>query len=208
MYVPSSFAQTDAAEVATFVQAHSFATLVSMHDGEPFATHLPLLVENDGDDVVRLLGHVARANPQWKTADGQVVLAIFSGPHAYISPAWYQVKNAVPTWNYVSVHAYGILKLVESDERLLEIVRRTVQTYEAGRAAPWDMGSADAAFIEQLLKAIVGFEVEITRVEGKSKLSQNHDIPRRERVIDALKQQGEPDSIGIARLMQATLPAT
>jgi transcriptional regulator len=206
MYVPASFAVTDLAVLHDFIERHSFATLVS-HDGtEPFASHVPLLLDRDAGLHGRLVGHVARANPQWKHAGGQRVLAIFSGPHAYVSPTWYAAQNVVPTWNYVAVHAYGVLRLIEDRERLREIVRRTVAVYEASMPRPWSVEMPEAAFIDKLLEAIVGFEIEIDRIEGKWKLNQNHDAERRRRVVEALRASDNTDGLQIAGLMENTLP--
>ncbi len=201
MYVPASFAVTDLAVLHGFMERHSFATLVS-HDGtEPFASHVPLLLDRDAGPNGRLIGHVARANPQWKHAGGQRVLAIFSGPHAYVSPTWYAAQNVVPTWNYVAVHAYGVLRLIDDREGVREIVRRTVAVYEANMPRPWSVDAPEASFIDKLLAAIVGFEIDVDRIEGKWKLNQNHDVDRRRRVVEALRVQGSVDGVQIADLM-------
>lgn len=208
MYVPSSFAVTDLAVLHEFMERHSFATLVS-HDGtEPFASHVPLLLDRDAGPHGRLIGHVARANPQWKHAAGQRVLAIFSGPHAYISPTWYGAQNVVPTWNYVAVHVYGVLRLIDDIERLREIVRRTVAVYEATMPHPWSVDMPEEGFIDKLLEAIVGFEIDVDRIEGKWKLNQNHDAERRHRVVEALRANGSAQGLRIADLMAdpATAP--
>jgi transcriptional regulator len=162
---------------------------------------VPLLLDRDAGPNGRLIGHVARANPQWKHAGGQRVLAIFSGPHAYISPTWYAAQNVVPTWNYVAVHAYGVLQLIDDRERLREIVRRTVAVYEANMPQPWSVDAPETSFIDRLLDAIVGFEIDVDRIEGKWKLNQNHDAERRRRVVEALRAQGSVDGLQIADLM-------
>jgi transcriptional regulator len=201
MYVPASFAVTELAVLHDFIERHSFATLVS-HDGrEPFASHVPLLLDREAGPNGWLVGHVARANPQWKHAGGQRVLAIFNGPHAYISPTWYAAQNVVPTWNYVAVHAYGVLQLIDDRERLREIVRRTVAVYEANMPQPWSVDAPEASFVDKLLEAIVGFEIEVDRIEGKWKLNQNHDVQRRQRVVEALRAQGSAEGLQIADLM-------
>ena len=116
MYVPTAFAETDEGKLHEFMQAYSFGLLVSTHGGEPFATHLPFLLDRNAGPHGTLVGHMARANPHWHDLEGQTVLAVFSGPHAYISPTWYESENVVPTWNYVAVHAYGICRLVNDPE--------------------------------------------------------------------------------------------
>jgi transcriptional regulator len=204
MYIPPQFAETDPQKLHAFLAQQSFAMLVSHHDDAPIASHLPLLFDRTAGPQGRLLGHMARANTQWQTASGQRVLAIFHGPHAYISPTWYQAANVVPTWNYVAVHVTGKLRLIEDRDRLLEIIRRTVETYEAKQPQPWSLDLQDAEFIERLLALIVGFEIEIDRIEGKWKLNQNHDAERRQRVIHALEETGNRGGTQIAELMRST----
>ncbi|MCA9095382.1 MAG: FMN-binding negative transcriptional regulator, partial [Planctomycetaceae bacterium] len=184
MYLPETFVERDAAVLARVIREESFATLISQHAGAPFASHVPLLLEEgtrsaEGELRGRLIGHVARANPQWKSADGETVLAIFHGPHAYVSPTCYGQGDAVPTWNYIAVHVSGKLTIIEDRERLREIVARTVEYFEATREPRWSLEQASEEFIEKLLGGIVGFEIEIERVEGKFKLSQNQTEQRR-----------------------------
>jgi transcriptional regulator len=168
------------------------------------ASHLPILLDcRDGKPAV-LLGHMARANPQWKEAQGHQVLVIFQGPHAYVSPRFYAEPNTVPTWNYTAVHAYGDFQWIDESETR-ELLSRTVSEYEAGREAPWSMDESDPEFLEKLLLQIVGFRIEITRLEGKWKLNQNHSEARRERVIGELRKQTHPDSQQVADLMEQTL---
>lgn len=205
MYVPAAFAETDTARLHDFIEAHSFGLLVSTRDGAPFATHLPLLLERDAGPHGCLVGHVARANPHWQHLEGQDVLAIFSGPHAYVSPAWYEAENVVPTWNYVAVHAYGRCSLVEDVEGLTRILRASVATYEQASPRPWSLDS-ETEFFAKMVRGIVGFRLEIERLEGKWKLSQNHPAERRERVARALRQRGGADDEAIADLMERRMP--
>lgn len=204
MYVPPAFNEPDPTKLHDFIEQHSFATLVSQ-GGKPVASHLPLLLDRDNQSQGRLIGHMAKANVQWKDADGQPVLAVFHGPHAYISPTWYEAENVVPTWNYVAVHVYGTFRLDDSRGRRLEIVRRYVDFYEATLEPPWSLESADDDFIDKLLDAIVGFRIDIERIEGKWKLNQNLDPTRRARVIRALRDAGGEDRQRIADLMSETL---
>ena len=199
MYTPAAFAVTDLPKLHAAIESYSFAVLVSPGE-ELIASHLPLLLDRHGGPYGTLIGHMARANPQWQSAAGRRVTAIFSGPHAYISPTWYEAENVVPTWNYVAVHAHGTLELVEDRRALTEIVHRTVEVYERSMPRPWAFDSS-GEFAERLLEMIVGFRIEIERIEGKWKLSQNHAAERRERVSAALRQQGEPNSTAIADLM-------
>ena len=131
-------------------------------------------------------------------------MAVFSGPHAYVSPTWYEAEHVVPTWNYVAVHAYGRVRLVEDQPGLLDIVRRSVEVYERSMPRPWSLGESDT-FVERLLKQIVGFRIEIERIEGKWKLNQNHPVERREKVARALAERGDENSTAIATLMRQQL---
>ena len=204
MYVPPAFAESDLQTLHDFMEQHSFATVVSQGDIEPVASHLPLLIEREKGTMGRLVGHMAKANSHWTIADGEQVLVIFHGPHAYISPAWYEAKNTVPTWNYAAVHVYGSFRLDNSPEQRMEIVRKYVDAYEQPREQPWLLPNAEDDFIDRLLDMIVGFYIEIERIEGKWKLSQNHDPVRRRRVIEALKCGGSDNAREIAELMAKT----
>ncbi|QDU38349.1 Protease synthase and sporulation protein PAI 2 [Maioricimonas rarisocia] len=203
MYTPASFAVDDLPTHHDFIDHHGFATLISQSD-EPLASHLPFLLDRQAAPQGRLRSHMARANPQWKSADGSRVLVIFNGPHAYISPRWYAAENVVPTWNYVAVHVYGTLRLVDDGATVSRIVDETVARYEADSPQPWRY-AGDADFLDRLLQMIVGFEIDIDRIEGKWKLSQNHPVERREGVIRGLREIGDPAADDIARLMQETL---
>jgi transcriptional regulator len=199
VYIPASFAETDTTRLHEFIRRNSFAILTSHGEDGLIASHLPLILDADAGPCGHLLGHMARANPQWRDAQGEV-MAIFSGPHAYVSPSWYEEGGTVPTWNYVAIHAYGTLRIIEERDGLLDILRRSVSTYESPRPEPWAFDES-APHVETMLKAITGFRIEITRLEGKWKLSQNHTDERRQRVIRALEGRPDEDSQGIARMM-------
>ena len=203
MYIPAAFAEPDPATLRDFIRRHGFAALVTHGEGGLVASHLPLLLDADAGPQGVLLGHMARANPQWRSVAGQA-LAIFHGPHAYISPAWYEGRGTVPTWNYAAVHAYGDIHLVEDEGGLLDILRRSVAAYEGPRPEPWTFDESEP-HVEGLLRAIVGFRIEITRLEGKWKLSQNHPEERRRKVIRALAARADDDSRAIAGMMEETL---
>lgn len=202
MYTPSSFEETDLNKLHDFIEQHSFATLVSGSECDIHASHLPLLLDRDGGSHGRLVGHMARANPQWRDAATGSALSIFHGPHAYISPTWYQDKNVVPTWNYVAVHATGKLKIVDDRSGISEIVRRYVDVYEAGLPTPWSIDSADADFIDGLIDSVVGFEITIDRLEGKWKLNQNQDERRRRLAATELRKAVDDNSAAIATMME------
>jgi transcriptional regulator len=201
MYIPSHFAKNDGAMLHEAMERYSFATLISLGGDGLEASHLPLLVDRAAGGTGVLLGHMARANLQWKAAAGQEVLAIFAGPHAYISPQWYEAQQVVPTWNYVAVHAYGRLELIEDKAEVRQLLDRTVETYESGQPQPWRMNEP-AEFVQRLLKQIVAFRIPITRLEGKWKLNQNRPPDQRERVIAQLSRQGDENATQIADLMK------
>ena len=206
MYVPPHFAQTDPATLYDFIEAHSFGLLVSQVEGVPFASHLPFLLDRAAGPHGTLLGHMARANPHWRELAGQTALAVFAGPHAYVSPTWYEAEHVVPTWNYVAVHAYGRAAVVEDRSALLDIVRRGVTFYEAAMPRPWVLDDS-SPFVDWMLGRIVGFRIEVERLEGKWKLNQNHPAGRRKRVAEVLRERGSDDARAVAALMRAMLPA-
>ena len=191
MYIPKTFEVTDASTLHQFIETYSFGTLVTIAAEEPTATRLPMILDRATGKHGTLLGHVARANPQWRSFDGrQRCLAMFDGPHAYVSPSWYATSPAVPTWNYATVHVYGIARAIHDTERLSALVDRLVGIYEAGLSEPWP-GTMPADFRASMLKAIVGFEVEIERIEGKFKLGQ--DEPRKDAMSVAGKLADSED---------------
>lgn len=204
MYVPQAFQESDPATLHDLIERHSFGLLVSQHDGAPFATHLPFLLDRSSGPFGTLLGHVARANPQWQHSAGQSVLAVFSGPHAYISPTWYESQRVVPTWNYVAVHAYGRIEPVEDRDGLLAIVQRSVEVFERAMPRPWSLDETPT-FVDRLLAQIVGFRIPIERLEGKLKLNQNHPAERRAKVANALAARGDENAAAIADLMRRQL---
>ncbi|MBL8816182.1 MAG: FMN-binding negative transcriptional regulator [Planctomyces sp.] len=223
MYIPAQHRVTDRQELIQFIRTHSFATLItsgSGTDAPPEATHLPLLLVEDNstsDGGLRLTGHFARANPHWKHATAQPVRAIFHGPHAFISAAWYAERNVVPTWNYVAVHVVGRLTYIENPVELRELLDQMVQAYEHQRAEPhlegtpqttdrpWATETVTPEYLASMMNAIVGFSIEVQEIEGKWKLNQHHSEDRKIRTIASLRDRGMPDDLAIADLMEATL---
>lgn len=203
LYVPPHFREDDEAELVALIERHAFGTLVSASpEGALHVSHIPFAVRRE-EGRVRLLGHLARGNPQWEALEGaRDIVAIFEGPHAYVSPGWYQVHPSVPTWNYAVVHAHGKARLMDEAE-LHELVHELSTHYESGREKPWRMGDLPADFVSGMLRAIVGFELAVERLEGKFKLSQNRpaDHPR---VVAALEAAGEAE---LASLMRDHAPA-
>jgi transcriptional regulator len=184
MYRPGHFVETDPEVLLALMHEAPFATLIHGAGGELSADLLPLEVDRTPAGSWRLTGHVARANPLWKMADGQPVLVVFQGAQAYVSPSWYPGKQqhgkAVPTWNYAVVQAHGRLRAIEDRAWLHALVSRLTTRHEAGRAEPWHVTDAPADYVETMLRAIVGIEIDVTRIEGKFKLSQNR--PEEDRV--------------------------
>jgi transcriptional regulator len=192
MYIPQAFRVTDQQILHEFIERHSFATLISIVEGKPFATHLPLLFDRARSAQGALLGHVARANPQWRAFDGQQeALAMFQGPHAYVSPSWYATSPAVPTWNYTAVHVYGVPRVIDDEQAFSDLLDRLIAVYEAGMPQPWP-GILPADFRANLIKGIVGFVMDIERIEGKFKLSQNRSREDQRRVVERLGASTDP----------------
>jgi transcriptional regulator len=204
MYIPASFAQTDSRQLWDLIESHSFGVLVSTVDGAMTATHLPLLLRREPAPHGRLIGHMARANPQWREIDSREVLCIFSGPHAYVSPSWYESANVVPTWNYVAVHVYGTCRVIDDAAVTARIVSDYVTTYEKSMPSPWQLETG-TPFLEKLLQAIVGFEIEIDRIEGKWKLSQNQPAGIREKAAAQLAKRDDAEAQEVARLMREAM---
>jgi transcriptional regulator len=205
MYIPKAFRKDDIEALHRLMQENSFATLVTCQDGIPFATHLPLLLDTERGPYGTLRGHMARGNPQWHAFDGaEEVLVIFQGPHAYISPSWYEVQLSVPTWNYAVVHAYGIPGVIEDKVVLYTLLQELVQTHEAHFEKPWQFQLPDD-YIQKMMQGIVGFEIEITRLEGKYKLSQNRSTNEQRHVAATLEAQADELSVGVAALMRENM---
>jgi transcriptional regulator len=192
MYLPKHFEQQDAAAMAQLLQLHPLATVAWQADDGLSAEHLPLMWERGAGDGEHgtLRGHVARANPVWRASAGAEVLAVFQGPQAYITPSWYPSKaetaKVVPTWNYAVVHMHGRLRITEDAAWLRALVERLTDTHEAARAHRWQVGDAPADYIDQMLRAIVGIEIEVTRLQGKWKVSQNRTATDRAGVAAGL----------------------
>jgi transcriptional regulator len=200
MYIPKAFREEDVNTLRKLMREYSFATLITQHEGVPFATHLPFILDAQRGPNGTLLAHMARANPQWHDfVDEQEVLVIFQGPHAYISPSWYEVELSVPTWNYAVVHAYGIPRLIEDGEELYQLLKTLIETHEAQFEKPWPFQLSDD-YLQKMIRGIVGFEIEIIRLEGKFKLSQNRTEAERENVIGALQES--TDTLVLAELMK------
>jgi transcriptional regulator len=202
MYMPELFREDDLSTLHALMRDYSFATLVTQHEGVPCATHLPLILEADGGPYGTLLGHVARANPQWRDFDAsQQVLVIFQGPHTYVSPSWYEVELSVPTWNYAAVHAYGTPRLITDYDACYALLDTLVRTHEAQFARPW-LFQLPEDYVHKMMQGIVAFAIPITRLEGKFKLSQNRSLTDQQHVAATLQQSADPVSRDVGTLMQ------
>lgn len=205
MYVPEIFRLDDAAAMGAVIRDNSFGLLVTVSaQGLPQASHLPFDYDEAAGTRGRLLGHMARANPQWRdfealAAAGGEALVVFQGAHGYVSPSWYGGGPAVPTWNYLAVHAYGRPRVVSDPEAVHGLLERMVEQHEAGFAAPWRMDDQDPAFLSRMQRGIVAFEIEVTRLEGKAKLSQNKPEAVRRKVVAALEAEGDTALAGEMR---------
>ena len=206
VYLPPHFTEARPSVLVEHIERYDFGLLVSHGAAGLVASHIPFLIERDRDKL-HLHGHLARPNPQvGDLAQGGEVLAIFSGPHAYISPNWYATGPSVPTWNYVDVHAYGTVSVIEDVDWLRGLVRRLSERHEAHNPVPWRMQDLPEAYLEGMLKGIVGLDIAVTRLEGKYKLSQNRPAADRPLVIAALKRRNDADSLAVARLMREREP--
>lgn len=193
MYIPKAFEAPDVAAMQTLMRAHPLAALVTLSPSGLEANHIPMHLLADAGPHGLLRGHVARANPLLRDLQLLDALVIFQGPQAYVSPGWYPTKSvtgkAVPTWNYMVVHAHGPLRIVEDADWLRAQLAALTATHEAPQAQPWSMDEAPGDYIDTLIKAIVGIEIPIARLEGKWKLSQNQPVQNRQGVIAGMQEQ-------------------
>jgi transcriptional regulator len=197
MYLPEDFREDRVAELHAAMRRIALGTLVTLGADGLEASHVPMLVEAEPAPHGRLQGHLARANPQWRRlSPATPALAIFLGPEGYVTPSWYATKRAtgkvVPTWNYVAVHAYGALRIIDDADWLHALVTRLTEAHEAGRAAPWAVSDAPKDYVAGMVRAIVGFELTITRLQGKWKMSQNRPAEDRAGVIAGLTADAKP----------------
>jgi transcriptional regulator len=205
MYLPRHFEQSDTGALHGLMREHPLATLVSQGPDGPTADHVPLELDATVGMHGALLGHLARANPLWQAAQGQPVLAIFHGPEAYISPSWYATKalthKVVPTWNYTVVHAHGVLEAVDDAPWVHALVGRLTNHHESALPGPWAVHDAPDDYVQQMLRAIVGIRIVLTRLVGKWKISQNRAVADRQGVVEGLQSQTAAAQ-ALARLMR------
>jgi transcriptional regulator len=207
MYIPRHFEETRVDVLHQLMRDEPFATLVTMSPGGLNANHLPLELDPESAPLGTLRGHVSRANEVWRTSDPNLeALVVFQGPHRYITPSWYPSKEetgkAVPTWNYVVVHAYGVPRFLDEPGWLRAHVERLSAIHEAGRAQPWQVSDAPEDYVAAQLRGIVGFELAITRLVGKWKVSQNRSQADRAGVTTGLRADADPASTVMADLIE------
>lgn len=200
MHIPKYNQETDWQQISAFIQENSFGILINVSAGVPLATHIPIELDEKPDGSPVLRGHVAKQNPQWEAFTGGTALAIFTAPHAYISSSWYE-KEKIPTWNYIAVHVYGQLRLL-SEEELLDSLSKLMHRYEAASAKPVSIDDIPHKELHNNLKAIVGFEMNISDVQARFKLSQNRNAHDYESVIRHLKERGDEGAVKIAEEME------
>jgi transcriptional regulator len=194
VYIPSHFAEPRPEVLADFIRDHNFGILISAGADGVIASHIPFLYDIERGPHGTLWGHLARGNPQLKELGaGREALAIFEGPHGYITPRWYATHPAVPTWNYSIVHAYGAVQPIEEVGELERLVARLADHHEAGAASPWRLADQPEKYRQGMLRGISGFAIRVTRLEGKFKLSQNRDATDRARVIAGLRAEGNAE---------------
>ncbi len=197
MYMPKDFVVTDRKVIKRIMEEFSFATIISLHEGVPCATQLPILVS---EDLSQLSGHFARPNPQWKDITNQTVLALFQGPHSYISSSWYETNQTVPTWNYVTVQAFGNVELIDGEE-MMQDFNHMVEKYEVPGSG-YRLEDMDKKLLVNMSKGVQAFRMNVTKLQGKAKLSQNHTEERRQRVIQQLEKRDHLFDQQIANYMK------
>lgn len=213
MYLPEHFAETDPRVLHALIDAHPLGAWVTLGEGGLLVNHIPFLLDADRGPHGTLVGHVARANPVWRSFSSNVgSVVVFQGAETYVTPSWYPSKRAhgkvVPTWNYAVVHAHGIPRAVDDPAWLLQLVTRLTERHEAGRPLPWKVSDAPADYTARLLESIVGIEIPIARLVGKWKVSQNRPAGDRLGVADGLLERGDAAAAEMAALVTRHLPAS
>lgn len=202
MYIPSYYQETDEPKLLSFMQTHSFAVLVSARGNNARATHLPFVLEKRNNKIY-LVSHLAKANPQWKEFDDNELLVIFQGPHGYVSPANYEKKQNVPTWNYIAVHAYGKAFIIDEKTAVIGVLEKTIRNYESEYYEQWKELPDDYKY--NMIKGIVAFEIEVSRLEGKFKLSQNKTRNEQTAIIKGFESSGDSAQQELANEMKKKL---
>ena len=205
MYIGKAFAINDRRQQLEFIREIAWGTLTGIIDETPFVTHLPFLLDGKAGKEY-LVAHMSQMNPHWKNfADEKMQLAVFSGPNCYISPSWYQSRQGVPTWNYVTAHVYGIPQIINDPDTVYATVKKLVDQHEGQFTSSWQIKDVDDIYIESMLKNIICFQIPITKIECKFKLSQNRPAEDRKNVIKKLTELGRPNELEVVKLMLKTI---
>lgn len=206
MYIPKHFSNQDLAFVHNLIAENAFGLLMSPvgnQDGAPEFSHIPMIIVDDGTEYGCIIGHVAKANLHWKSFDSKApAFAVFSGPHAYVSPNWYVSKAMVPTWNYAAVHVHGAPQAIHDDVRAEEILRQLIAAFEHDGTGNWSMDQLPDGHLSRKLKGIVAFDMPITGYEIKVKMSQNRGADDVAGIVSALKQSDHQSDQATAEMMQ------
>lgn len=204
IYIPSYYKEDDQNKLVSFMREFDFATVVSTVDDRPFATHLPILIEEQENNSIKLKSHMAYANHQWKNFhEDNEILIIFQGPHSYISPTLYDSNLSVPTWNYAAVHVYGKPVINKDEQWTFDLLNETILTYEEGFETGYDQIPIE--YKKRLVKELVGFEIHVTKIEGAFKLNQDKSITEQERISKSLVSSKDSASSRIGNLMEKNL---
>lgn len=200
MYIPNIYKNENQESITAFLRENSFGILINQTNGKMWATHIPLELGINKDGKTILEGHISKENPQWKGfAENDQILAVFSGPHSYISPSWYDHEN-VPTWNYIAVHVYGKIKIIEGDE-VIESLKKLVDKYEQNSQNPVRIEDLSEKTMMQS-RGIVAFEIEIEEIQAQQKMSQNRDDKNYQNIISELEKTNKNQSIAVANEMK------
>jgi transcriptional regulator len=202
MYIPPYYKQTDHHKLVDFMKVFNFASLISSANDEIHATHLPFAIEQRGDKIY-LVSHLAKANPQWNEFIEKELLVIFQGPHGYVSPTHYEKQQNVPTWNYIAVHAYGKAVIIDEHSEVVALMEKTITSFEPAFIQQWNTLSTD--YKNSMLKSIVAFEIEVTRLEGKFKLSQNKTVQEQEKIANHFESSANNNEQSIGKAMKEGL---
>ncbi len=206
MYTPKYHALTDIGTMHSHIAEHPLGAWVCTAQNQLIANHIPFVLDAQHVSNSRLLGHVSRANPVWRELDGGAPsVVMFMGPHAYITPSWYPGKHqhgkVVPTWNYVTVHVHGVAHAIEDPDWILDVINRLTDAQEVRRTEPWKVSDAPSEYIEKMLRAVVGIEIVIERLEGRLKVSQDEDDQDRLGTVEGLQQSSTAPSLVLANLV-------
>jgi len=199
MYIPPKFKLEDQNKILDYIREYPFATLITANNNSPVATHVPFILEQKNDKWY-LLGHMAKANPQWQLLENNRALIIFQEPHAYISPSYYEKEENVPTWNYIAVHVYGKTQLLLEDSDAINILEKTIGVFDKNYQTQWE--SLRKEYKYRLLKGMVAFQIEIEEWQGKEKLSQNKSISEQQKISEGLSQSKDSSAQQLGLIMK------